>query len=457
MPTINYKWLYIFIVLFTLITQDTWQNWINKAHPFEHDIDQYYSYCVGAFVKNTMDVGGELAYRGYWVTKTASGELIRKFTCGMAIMYAPFFLIAHFFSQIIGFSCDGYTGTYGFFISVGTYFYVFMGFFFLRKALLRFYSEKVIALVIFSLFMCTNLFYYTVGLGEMSHSYLFSIYGLYIYSVIRWQETKKQKYLNLIMFCAGLATLIRPTEIICLIFFALYSVYDRATLKARCLLFKKHFLNLLLSLLFFLLPILPQLLYWKLYGGQWIVYSYEKERFFFNDPKILEVLFSYRNGLLVYSPIIIFSLIGLVFLFKKNKSLFWGVFVLFIVSLYVVSCWWSWWFSGGFGYRALIQCFAFLAFPMATFYEAIFNVFGQGRYSVFKKYSIGLVILFFCANNLIRHFQYKWSIIHWDSMSKEAFWFSGWKLNHSAADRKYLESVYIHPDYEKALKGFRDQ
>lgn len=94
---------------------------------------------------------------------------------------------------------------------------------------------------------------------------------------------------------------------------------------------------------------------------------------------------------------------------------------------------------------------------MATFYEAIFNVFGQGRYSVFKKYSIGLVILFFCANNLIRHFQYKWSIIHWDSMSKEAFWFSGWKLNHSAADRKYLESVYIHPDNEKALHGLRDQ
>ena len=138
------------------------------------------------------------------------------------------------------------------------------------------------------------------------------------------------------MFCAGLATLIRPTEIICLIFFALYSVYDRATLKARCLLFKKHFLNLLLSLLFFLLPILPQLLYWKLYGGQWIVYSYDKERFFFNDPKILEVLFSYRNGLLVYSPIIIFSLIGLVFLFKKNKSLFWGSIC--FIYCFVIRC-----------------------------------------------------------------------------------------------------------------------
>lgn len=138
-----------------------------------------------------------------------------------------------------------------------------------------------------------------------------------------------------------------------------------------------------------------------------------------------------------------------------NKNYHWGTFLFFLVSLYLVSCWWSWWFGGGFGYRALIQTFAFLAFPMAAFYEAVLPLSGKSRSLIIRRYLLPAILSILCINNLVRHYQYKIRLLHWDSMSREAFLYSGWKMSGSAEERKYLESVYVHPDYEKAKQGIR--
>lgn len=452
----GWQWVYVFIIIFTLLTDQIWRNWYNPEYPFQHDVDQYYSYCVAAWIKNDLNFQS-LIERGYWLVELPNGKVVQRFTYGMAVMYSPFFLMAHFFSQIFHLRFDGYTNVYGNFISMGTYFYVFIGFFFLRKALIKFYSEKIVAFVIFSLFMCTNLFYYTVGHGEMSHSYLFSIYGLYIYAVISWHETFKNKYLYLALFLSGFATLIRPTDVVNILFFLLCNVYNKSSLFQKIKLFQNHLIALIKGAILFLLPFLLQILYWKIYGGQWIIYTYGKEGFFWFDPRIKEVLFSYRNGIIVYSPIIFLSFLGFIPLYQNKRNLFWSVFLIFTISLYIVSCWWTWWFGGGFGYRAIIQFFAFLAFPMAEFYDVILQKwnFKSTIINYFKTLILVFVVLIFAINNLIRHYQYKISAIHWDSMSKEAFWFLGWKINFSAEDRKYLESVFVHPDYEKALNGIR--
>jgi hypothetical protein len=122
-----------------------------------------------------------------------------------------------------------------------------------------------------------------------------------------------------------------------------------------------------------------------------------------------------------------------------------------------VSCWWIWWFGGGFGYRAIVQAFAFLSFPIAAFYSALIEKWEikQKVFSNLRNYAVILIIAFCFANNLIRHYQYKISIIHWDAMSEEAFWYSGWKINMNQDERNQLEKMFIHPDYEKAIIGIR--
>jgi len=49
--------------------------------------------------------------------------------------------------------------------------------------------------------------------------------------------------------------------------------------------------------------------------------------------------------------------------------------------------------------------------------------------------------------------QYTYGAIHWDSMSKKAYWYSFGKLHPDGEFYKLLKA----PDYEKAIKGERDQ
>jgi hypothetical protein len=44
-----------------------------------------------------------------------------------------------------------------------------------------------------------------------------------------------------------------------------------------------------------------------------------------------------------------FSLIGIGLLHRVNKLFFWPVLVYFLISWYILSSWWDWWYGGGFG------------------------------------------------------------------------------------------------------------
>ena len=52
----------------------------------------------------------------------------------------------------------------------------------------------------------------------------------------------------------------------------------------------------------------PQMIYWNEMTGHWLYFSYgSDERFFFGDPAIIKGLFSYRKGLFIYTPLLLFA------------------------------------------------------------------------------------------------------------------------------------------------------
>ncbi|GAB4202485.1 MAG: hypothetical protein Fur0023_08380 [Bacteroidia bacterium] len=446
------------MVCFTLLIQNYYRDWFGFDNQFFQDVDQYYSYCIMAWVKNDLSFNNPVSVeRGYWLVTTEKGK-IQRFTMGMAIMYSPFFLIAHFFSQAFNLPCTGYTPIYSFFISLGTLFYVFIGLFFLRKALLYYFSEKVVAVTLFSLYLCTNLFYYTVGYGELSHSYLFSLLSIYVYFSIQWVKTFRDRYLYIVAFILGFSTLIRPIEILNFLFvFLLFALTDYQEMINKL---RQGYLKILLSIFIFLLPFLLQMIYWRVYAGNWLIYTYQREGFFWSDPKVLELLFSYRNGAVVYSPILLFGFLGFLFLYKMNKKIFFSCLITLMVALYVVSCWWTWWYGGGYGNRALVEYYVYVSFGLSAFYSFTFEKINGLKNRAFRWLTNGVLVALlaiFFINNLVRHYQKIIGVLHWDSMTKEAYWYLGWKVRFDINDRIKLDSLYVHPDYEEAVKGNRDQ
>lgn len=71
-----------------------------------------------------------------------------------------------------------------------------------------------------------------------------------------------------------------------------------------------------------LVVFIPQFLYWKHVTGQFIFFSYKNtEGFDFMKPHILNVLFSFKKSLFVYTPVLIFVVAGFFWVEEVFSSL----------------------------------------------------------------------------------------------------------------------------------------
>lgn len=441
-----------FIVIFTMMTFKYWIWWNDFHHPFHNDVDQYYSYLVGLFIHH--DLSFDFSHH-FWLIKTPIGEVVPKVTMGIAILNLPFFIIGDNIAYVFDYAGDGYSAPYAWSIHFGAMFYAIVGFWYVRKTLLLFFSEWITAISILCILFATNLFYYTYREPEMSHSYLFFLSSVFLHNVIKWHNNQKIKHLYYLSFTAGFISLIRPTECLVLLFPLLYNVVSFKTLKENFLLFIKLKWKLLVAFLFFLLPIIPQMLYWKYYTGKFLFFSYgSQEGFFFTDPRFYSVLFGWHKGWFVYTPMMFLVMVGLFLMFRKWKTLFFATVVYLALNIYLISCWWDWGFGGAYGMRALVQSYAFLVFPLAYFFHYIFNVLTK---KIIKVLAISLTCCFtfiFIGLNIYHIKLFKSYCFHWDSNSKALYMYT---LFESNLDPKKCDSLFIHPDYTEMLKGNREE
>lgn len=439
---------FIFVFLLLIVLSGFYQQelkHVKEEPPYEfvNDIDQHYSYLVAGVIHG--DLGFNFG-NNYWLVNSPKGGRIQRVTMGMAYLYSPFFLVGH--AIALGnsnYEANGYSYPYSVAMHCGSVFYVLLGIYFLMLCLNRYFNTAwSIAIALIVLFG-TNLFYYTYGVSQLSHSYLFTLNVLFVYLTMKWHDKPSRKTLFLLAFLFGLMVLIRPTEILLVFFPLFYKVYDFSSLKKKVQFLGKQIVPILLSLFFFILPILPQMIYWKLYGGDWVIYSYGEEGFFFDKPHLIDYLFSYRKGWLLYTPIMALALIGLAYSFKRNKDMAWGIVLFLVPSIYVFASWWCWWYGGSFGMRTMVEYYGFLAFPL-------------GALLVYtKKWAKGVVLLLcfaFVALNLFQTHQFYRFLIHYDANSKATYWqnFLKYRYKDQADIDLYHENLF-NPDYENALKG----
>jgi hypothetical protein len=192
---------------------------------------------------------------------------------------------------------------------------------------------------------------------------------------------------------------------------------------------------------------LPQLFYWKSVTGEWLYYSYGNERFFFNDPKILLVLFSFKKGWLIYTPTMLFAIIGIGMLWKINKKYFYPVLLFFIINLYIVSSWWCWWYGGGLGMRSLVESYAILAIPLAAFLTWL------AKQKLRIRIPLCIIVFAISAQSAFHTIQYYYGAVHWAWMTKEAYFDSFWRVKPS----KEFKSLLFQLDLEAARKGEREK
>lgn len=430
------KRVLFFIIVFCAASYNLWRDWQGSRHPFISDVTVYYSYVKAVFIHHDLEFS---APNNYGIYPSPTGHGIPKMSMGLALVYTPFFLICHGAAKLAGQPIDGQSPYYAYGMYYAAMLFVFLGLFVLRRYLLHFYTERITSLTLICIFFGTNLFYYTVSFNLLTHSFLFTLNCLVLYYSYKWYQSHKTYYIYSIGFILGLSILIRPTGIFISLIPALWGCHTLADVRERLLFWYHKRWVIFITLLFAALPWVPQITFWKLYSGSYFYYSYGDEGFNFLKSNLVNVLFSFRKGWLLYTPIMSFSLIGFYFMHKQRSKLFLPLVIAFPVSAYVLSCWWCWSWGGSFSIRAFVEYYAFLAVPMASF----FVYFIEQRKSTILYVLTSLLVLF----NLYQTFQYTRVVIHWDNMSKEAYWYSLGKFRYTDEERKHFNTLLeVHSD-----------
>jgi hypothetical protein len=188
---------------------------------------------------------------------------------------------------------------------------------------------------------------------------------------------------------------------------------------------------------------IPQFLYWKEVTGNYLFYSYTDEGFFFNHPRILEGLFSFRKGWLLYTPMMAFPLIGLFFRKPELKGLRFPLFLFTALNIYIIFSWWCWWYGGTFGQRGLVESYALLAIPFASVIKSM------SEQKLGLKIVFTVVCLFFIWLNIFQMYQYEKLTLHWDGMTKELYFKQFGKMDKIPNYDKYVSL----PNNVEAKKG----
>ena len=316
-----------------------------------------------------------------------TGRYMVKFNIGVALMMAPFFLAAHVMTHLFTFlsdalslrlSCpaDGFSFFYQHAAGLSGVFYMIAGLALLKRSLDQHFSPRISLMTCSSLLFGTNLLHYGSGESVLSHPYSFFLFAAIIVLLPGWfKKPDELRRVILVGVVAGLIVLVRTINVMFLVFIALYGVVRLRDVALRSKWFLQHWRGTLMVAAVALLVVLPQLIIWKYSSGRWIVDSYKTaygERMeYLLHPRVLKTLFSLKAGVLFWSPILVFGIVGFTWLKNRVPEMFWPTLIYSLLNLYLIASWHDWAFGGGFHHRGFIESYTVMVFPMASFFERV--------------------------------------------------------------------------------------
>lgn len=354
-------------------------NW-EKSFILEWDIFGYYLYLPGLFIYDDLanlsfvpDILNTYYQDAsfYYAISLPEGGMVMKYPVGMAVLYSPFFFLGHLAAHLFGYPTDGFSMPYQFAIAMGSIAFVGIGLLVLRKVLRKYVDDITVALCLLILILATNLFNYTAYDGPMPHAWLFTVYACVFWLTEKWHAHPQKRIAAGLGLLIGLVAIMRPINVLIFLFPLLWGVSNKERLLEKVQLLRKNWSHLLILALCTLAVGSIQMIYWKIYAGSWLFYSYEEQGFKFLDPHITDGLFSYRKGWFMYTPVMILAIIGFWPLFSKNKKIFVPILTITVLHAYLVFSWEQWWYGGAFGQRAMVDIYALLAFPLAALIEKV--------------------------------------------------------------------------------------
>jgi Dolichyl-phosphate-mannose-protein mannosyltransferase len=287
------------------------------------------------------------------ITKT--GHLPNYYPVGPAILWSPFLIISHLAvlaSIHLGghIPADGHSWPYMVAMAVATALYGFAGLCLSFAVVRRFVAERWAFWATLGIWIATPLPVFMYFIPSWPHTHSIFVNALFLWYWLRTRGTRTPRQWLLLGLLSGLMIEVHYPNVVFLLApaYEMVAAYIDAWRKrsqdshAFLESVKRHSLwagGLLVALL-------PTFVTRQIvFGNPFSVGAYSLWNW--KSPAFGLVLFSTEHGVLVFAPILVLSLVGLLYLCRSQPSLG-AIFLSIIVAFYCVIAFYPWW-SGVFG------------------------------------------------------------------------------------------------------------
>lgn len=409
----------------------------------------YYLYLPHFFEKGNLDIKQNWAQRlqneycdgiyAYQIVRTESGKELNVYHLGQAFVELPGYVVGEAFARMLGFKNDGFSKPYYIAFVLNALLFIFLGLLYLRKLLLLYFSEKVTAITILAIYFASNIYITFFLQKDLQHLYLFALNAIFLYHTFLFIRNKSSKQLILSALVLGLTVAIRPTQVLLglLPLILLLNTYG-----IRWAFFKRIWIYPAFGLLWNV----PQIAYWWMIGGEPFIPNLHSENIILSDPNLVDFLFSYKKGWLLYSPVFLIGLHGFYVLYRSNRGLFWSILAFVTFYIWVMSAWECWWYAQSFGSRVMVDIYPILAVLIA------YSILYWKRRLVMicgSTFIIGCSLL----SMLQTHQAFK-GYLSFENMTKQHYWYIFGEINIPEYTSKHLEMNrgHIDPDWIARVK-----
>ena len=153
----------------------------------------------------------------YQFTKLPNGRIIIRYPIGQALLYLPFFIVAHITTFFSDFPADGFSKPYDVAMRIGGLLYHFLGFYFVGKILRLHFTDKVVGITLVVLFFGTNAYSLMAGTALAAQGSLFFLVAWFIWLVDRYFKEKTNGLIITAAAIFGLICLNRPTDFVTIV------------------------------------------------------------------------------------------------------------------------------------------------------------------------------------------------------------------------------------------------
>ena len=322
------------------------------------------------------------------------------------------------------------------------FFPVVTGIFLLYKLLSQLFTKQVAFLTAILVMFGTNWFYQMLFAGLTANACLFTLFLTIMLLTLSWQKSRKEITLLLMVpVMIAIAWLSFPGIFILLFpaFACLQGLkWDNSPGEPSV-----HHTEIIVgtrvkSLLFvagiFVLCIMLRQFSWFYETGARLYYgSLDRAGFPLVPANIHRVLFSVKNGWLVYTPLVAVAFAGYYFLAENNRAVFLPAFLFLLVLLFAGACNPVWFFDSSYGYPNMVETYAILCLPLGYFIHWAWNR-GLPARVVMLVLSALFIIL-----NLFQTWQFKQSILVPERMTWPYYSAVFGKTTVTTSDRILLE------------------